>query len=643
MIPSVDYEKHGRTSSEMIPGYSLESFPYAHCPEYIALSYVWGEKSLTSTIVVNGASVPILTNLAQALSSIREYDPGAYIWADSICINQQDDEEKSRLVQHMGETFANARLVYAWLGPIEDVKQDSSLEDLFTHLSDLGARFWTHAGGNAGGKVDLDSLDLDMILAENLDILRSRFAESPGQHGGFPTEQYASFAARPFWSRIWVLQEVFVAKSLYFICGNRRLTGRTLAGALFLLKIFQGYIVRPRENRQGNTVVADQPLKRFISVFSLFPEIYRVIVYPLGLPAERISLRFAMTQFCVKELPSGWKAMDPRDMIYGLLGFANDEESSYIRADYSKGVPETYSTVTRSLIRNGFTDVLAWAQPGVKKITDLPSWVPDYSSTIYESLCSQGQAIPRFPRFRACGATKYSDADTRRFDPLVLPVHGRKLDEVLSAGRRWFPRLDQSFLLLRDDIETGLRRDTSWDQLSLFLDDVRDLVRQAGMIDRRNTAVGQGGSGKSPRATPDAIWRVPCCDQVMANSGILIRGDVSTASHYIRTLRGIKALTQGPEDNFSAAARPYIGSLLCWAHKRPFLTASGFVGLGPAEVEPGDIVVILDGFNACYVFRGQDSDGRNEYRLVGEAYVDGVMDGEMANAAPDTREWFYLI
>ncbi|KAI1200701.1 HET-domain-containing protein [Nemania serpens] len=594
MIPSANYGKHGPASIDVIPRYSLEYFPYADRPEYIALSYVWGEKSLASTIAVNGEDKSITTNLAQALSSTRESDPGAYIWADSVCINQQDDEEKSLVVQHMGEIFANARLVYAWLGPIEDI---------------------------------------------NLDALQSRFAQPPGRYGGFPVEQFEALGARPFWSRIWVLQEIFLAKSLYYVCGNRRLSGRILAGAFVLLVTFHRHV-----SQLGDKVELDGPLERFVSVFFSFAELNRLINYTLTYPGELISLWTAMTFFCVKELPRGSKTTDPRDMIYGLLGFAKDEEKSYIRADYGKSVPETYSTVTRLLIQNGFTDVLAWAQPGVQKITDLPSWVPDYSSTIYHSLCSQGQVMAVLPQFRACGQTKYSDVNSRPFDPHVLPVHGWRLDDVLLVGKRWFPRSrGVASPSSRDDSETPLSRRSSDGQLQLFLDEVRYLVRQADSIHRRNTAVSQGCGEKPPRATADSIWRVPCCDQVETVSMGLVRGDASARSYYEATLRGLEARIQEPAHKYPVESQPFLRALFRWAHRRPFLTAGGFVGLGPAEVEPGDFVAVLDGFNACYVLRDRDPRGGGEHRLVGEAYVDGVMDGEMADPVPDTREWFYLV
>ncbi|KAK7187683.1 heterokaryon incompatibility protein [Paraphaeosphaeria sporulosa] len=42
------------------------------------------------------------------------------MWIDAICINQTDDEEKSKQVAMMGDVFSLASCVTAWLEPEED-------------------------------------------------------------------------------------------------------------------------------------------------------------------------------------------------------------------------------------------------------------------------------------------------------------------------------------------------------------------------------------------------------------------------------------------------------------------------------------------------------------------------------------------
>ncbi|KAI1819389.1 HET-domain-containing protein [Xylaria intraflava] len=590
LLKAVAREGKHTMDTDEIPDYTMEEFPYPECPDYTGLSYVWGEENPGVSIRVNGKSVAIRSNLGQALARIATSDPGAYVWADAICINQQDDEEKSRLVQHMGQIFANAKLVYAWLGP-------------------------------------------------NLDVLFDLF-----RRGDFPVEEYSAFSARPFWSRVWVLQEVYLAKNLYYLCGHCRLASRTLAGALILLETFQRRLIRSRGSLREQ-VTTNAPLAKFAFRLPSFPEMHRLVIYTSIYPLDVVSLRIAMTNFCVKELPSGSRATDPRDMIYGLLGFANEEERAYIRADYGKDVRESYVVATRRMIQNGFTDVLAWAQPERKRVAGLPSWVPDYSSTIYESLCSQGQAKAWLPRFRACGESDYSDQAARLDGPLVLPVHGRRLGVLLGVGAQdWFPRShtraaypssssSSSSSSSAGAGEALLARAVPHERLLAFLTEIQDLGRRAQAI-----------TGRDDGAT-DLTWRVPCCDQIVMDSR-LVRRDPSTKSRYEQTLEGLRACLREPGRELPSQSRPYVEALLRWVDKRPFLTASGLVGLGPARARAGDEVVALEGFSACYVLRRQDGLERNEFTLVGEAYVDGAMDGEMmgcSDSDSDSSEWFYLV
>jgi hypothetical protein len=69
---------------------------------YIALSYVWGDPVSTRSIVVEGYSLSITTNLDSSLRHIRDKEHAIRVWADAICINQSDILERNEQVQQMG-------------------------------------------------------------------------------------------------------------------------------------------------------------------------------------------------------------------------------------------------------------------------------------------------------------------------------------------------------------------------------------------------------------------------------------------------------------------------------------------------------------------------------------------------------------
>lgn len=60
-------------------------------------------------------------------------------------------------------------------------------------------------------------------------------------------------------------------------------------------------------------------------------------------------------------------------------------------------------------------------------------------------------------------------------------------------------------------------------------------------------------------------------------------------------------------------------------HRKPFLSAEGYVGLVPAVAEIGDIIIIIFGATVPFVVRELDS---GKVQLIGEAFVYGIMDGE---------------
>jgi hypothetical protein len=89
-----------------------------------ALSYVWGDPNATIPILVNQSVVIVPQSLAISLHSLRQISKShtilgqgpLMIWADAVCLNQQDLQERSQQVQMMGEIYSKARKVLIWLG-----------------------------------------------------------------------------------------------------------------------------------------------------------------------------------------------------------------------------------------------------------------------------------------------------------------------------------------------------------------------------------------------------------------------------------------------------------------------------------------------------------------------------------------------
>jgi hypothetical protein len=84
--------------------------------EYEALSYVWGDDSARVPIWVNSRKTKVTINLEQALRHLRAENNSVTIWADALCINQSDLEEKTHQVRMMREIYKKCSKVFVWLG-----------------------------------------------------------------------------------------------------------------------------------------------------------------------------------------------------------------------------------------------------------------------------------------------------------------------------------------------------------------------------------------------------------------------------------------------------------------------------------------------------------------------------------------------
>lgn len=112
---------------------------------YEALSYVWGEPKplgINNYTVSLGdkhdsSSLELTRSLYEALKRLRLKDRSRRIWADQICINQQDDEDRGMQVGLMGLIFKKASHVLVWLG-LDEMK---IAEGVFDFIRKLDERF----------------------------------------------------------------------------------------------------------------------------------------------------------------------------------------------------------------------------------------------------------------------------------------------------------------------------------------------------------------------------------------------------------------------------------------------------------------------------------------------------------------------
>jgi hypothetical protein len=157
---------------------------------YIALSYVWGNPEKSRTLFVDGKRLDITANLCSALLDLRDGERSFLLWADGVCINQGDDDEKANQIGLMGRIYAGAQHTIIYLGPATSTDPESIC---LTAVRD-GARQEQHHR----------QLDLDPILRKE------------------------------WFTRVWVFQELVFSTSPWLQCGRMRIKWGTLFHTLGL-------------------------------------------------------------------------------------------------------------------------------------------------------------------------------------------------------------------------------------------------------------------------------------------------------------------------------------------------------------------------------------------------------------------------
>jgi len=317
--------------------YELIHYTFDEKHPYFALSYVWGQQELQETIFVDGKMVPVSANLFAALNSICDASRAATtgadvssdkwlkfgpsfgsedyianfvqiilrdelvleIWVDALCINQSNDGEKSQQIMLMPQIYTNAYCVIMWLG-----KEERNTEIGFKMIRDAPS----------------DSM---------VELVRNGI-ENPDQW-----ESLQRLLARPYWSRVWIIQEVLLSRdSGILCCGPFRMPwGRF---ALFLEKL----------------------TSRLLSAATGIP---REIIWnprdskaPFSLAAMHLDHRYRGSRFSFLDylvFAQFRNCSNVRDKVFGVLGLCDSEGIEDFKVDYSKSVNELFRNAARYLIQ----------------------------------------------------------------------------------------------------------------------------------------------------------------------------------------------------------------------------------------------------------------------------------------------------
>ncbi|KAL7936116.1 heterokaryon incompatibility domain-containing protein [Trichoderma chlorosporum] len=277
-------------SSEIIQAWL---YPEEAILPYEALSYTWGSAEAPKSILVNGKCLAVTTNLHEALEQLRYVNQDRILWVDAICINQDDNKERSHQVQQMGDLFKKAERVVFWLGKSTPIIDD--FMDVFGGLQQTSLSY-PYKGWSQNDE------SWEIIWNSSVKpLLESPKSFDKLQQGFF------SILDRPWFKRVWILQEVTIARAAVVCCGSKTIASWLLSVAPRLLGIKPGY------HEQAVIDVMPGPWKGS-SWWSKSQDLYTLL------------MKFGDSQ-----------ATETRDIIYALKGMSSDatnEPSLY--PDYNK-------------------------------------------------------------------------------------------------------------------------------------------------------------------------------------------------------------------------------------------------------------------------------------------------------------------
>lgn len=248
--------RHSGLNNRSILTFSVETYPIARAPPYTAVSYVWGLGAASREIRLDGHGFAIRPNLWSCLYNLTLLQTNSYrdthwthMWIDAVCINQKDEKEKSQQVRAMSEVYSRAVEVSAWLGPQRLPHWLQWQEDVTTTVESS-----------------------EWLLCDNVPEL----------------------AERPYWSRMWIVQELLLADHIRVHVGDISFDFNELS-----------YQVHLRE-------AADtEDIGQLLAYIEARDTDHMEIQHPL----HEILLRFKDGQ-----------CSDPRDKVFALLSLVNEED-----------------------------------------------------------------------------------------------------------------------------------------------------------------------------------------------------------------------------------------------------------------------------------------------------------------------------
>jgi ankyrin repeat protein len=336
--------------------------------EYEALSYTWGGSHKAHDIEVGDGMMAVTQNLSLALRSLRKSEEDRILWIDAVCIDQENDKEKSHQVHQMGLIYAQAARVLIWLG------SSTLMTDL---VFDEMSRFEKRVVRRKCGDLDVSDEQYQGVLS-SVHILDGNGETQLTEDAEIGLEDLLS---RPWFERAWIIQEVANAEYARVACGSKSVLAQTFALFPLLCRF------TPSQHCQAILDVMPGPTRKHTW-------------WERSHDLNTLLFKFR-----------GCQASDPRDKIYALLGIASDRPTKELPApgfpapNYEKNEVAAVQDTIRYLLR---------LHTGIEESIYSPAWtLADFMQRLDQlanETCAQAAVD-------GSAATVKFLLDTRKADP----------------------------------------------------------------------------------------------------------------------------------------------------------------------------------------------------------------------------------
>ncbi|KAM0418964.1 hypothetical protein ACHAPT_012122 [Fusarium lateritium] len=579
--------------------------------KYTALSYCWGNPGSRVKVPCDGEVLNITTSLYEALAEVIKFSPNKALWIDQVCINQEDMEEKSEQVSKMNMVYDKAETVLAWLGPA--IASTPAAIDFVKKVGDIAMPTAT----------DMFRWDSYGDEHENTKLERvEKYTQEQSLELGIPFDDlttwdaFSEFFDRPWFQRMWTVQEIIQARKAIVVCGPHSLPWEYVSAAARWF-CYKAKAIHDRNSREvdGMCLITQmvQIPWRSKSGSEYYPQLFGQKMRP--------TCRWALRDLLERLRPR--QATDPRDKVYALVGISEEDHRLWgdkgVVVDYSLSVEEVYAQATEEIIKSEWTDGLdvIWSARQRSDVPGWPSWVPDWrQKTGYG--CSWGIGEP----FKKTDAEigKHTFIPTQ--EPLTLAVQGKVIGRVTYKSQyRHFGELFQN------------------NRLRELHHDCMERLKSYPTGEQVETALGLTLIGGPPLT------------KTLQKTEITME---TYTEKYMDFYDVTQMSRETPEED---AARNEIlktfyklGFDLTWiqevlnayCERRFFVTDSGHMGLGHHDMLEGDLIVAVVGLSWPCVLRPKSENHDDGFEFIGEAYFHGFMNGEAIQELPKDEEGAHI-